>query len=669
MSYRTKQFYQLAAKGIIPNEDFLDADQYSNPSFIWPGNNRKHSKDGRWVDIKVATDTADKGIQRGFIRLLTNTNEAEADIQVPTSLKNRRCFFQFNPSTIVRNVSMNSAGMMNPLLQDPSQFSAPVPGNAGFAFELMFDRSFELAQGPSNANIDRTEDRLEWASNQDPLLNGDPTVVGVLADLRVLDAIVGQGLTEDMIDFLRYRGEIVSSWQTSDTYVDVSTPTTEEGSDSTDTTSSTTSYSSTDGGALAWDAARFDESANANVGNQAFLIPNPVRVLFSSLFMVDGYVTDMAVTFVKFNEAMVPMQCMVAIQMQAIYIGFAKKETFLTYALNQAAIRPIDSIDSPQDNTVDQEERNRTVDILNRGLRQFRAIPSDSIDDSTWYGGSDDSWENAGAAPISAPNWEQEASGGYLTDDLYDSNNVLFPAISGNSSVYWNYGFRQPVQQDDQEVDEIYKEFVSGRIASFSYSFSIKLSRKRGLGPNEATPGDVGGLIDPDDGNWVILGVFNSPEGLSASTAEEWVNIRKVNGLQQQEKSALNFNSSLGQSWGRAAGITVVDALGNRVASPTTAQVASVWNDHYYDYLYNKTGQFKTTIELTVTVNDIAGNTIVGKATGSGLHTFNRQIVVAKTAVFEKTAAVDPDSGGTPDGTSGGTSGGGTLPTYPRRYT
>jgi hypothetical protein len=46
--------------------------------------------------------------------------------------------------------------------------------------------------------------------------------------------------------------------------------------------------------------------------------------------MVEGFITDTTVVFNKFNPAMVPTQCLISVQMQAMYIGFARKDTFLT---------------------------------------------------------------------------------------------------------------------------------------------------------------------------------------------------------------------------------------------------------------------------------------------------------------------------------------------------
>jgi hypothetical protein len=74
-------------------------------------------------------------------------------------------------------------------------------------------------------------------------------------------------------------------------------------------------------------------ASNANFGNSAFLVSLPVRIVFSSLFMVEGFITSTNVTFNKFNSNMVPTQCVVGITMQALYIGFAREKTYLTQSL------------------------------------------------------------------------------------------------------------------------------------------------------------------------------------------------------------------------------------------------------------------------------------------------------------------------------------------------
>lgn len=85
-----------------------------------------------------------------------------------------------------------------------------------------------------------------------------------------------------------------------------------------------------------FDEKQAGEALKSNFGNSAFLVSLPVRIVFSSLFMVEGFITATDVTFNKFNPNMVPTQCTVSVMMQALYIGFAKEKTFLTESLKKA---------------------------------------------------------------------------------------------------------------------------------------------------------------------------------------------------------------------------------------------------------------------------------------------------------------------------------------------
>ena len=77
----------------------------------------------------------------------------------------------------------------------------------------------------------------------------------------------------------------------------------------------------------------FKIGANAALGNSAFLSPMPIRIVFSSLFMVEGFVTSSAVAFQKFSKTMVPTVCTVTLNVQAMYFGFARKKSFLSDAI------------------------------------------------------------------------------------------------------------------------------------------------------------------------------------------------------------------------------------------------------------------------------------------------------------------------------------------------
>jgi hypothetical protein len=123
--------------------------------------------------------------------------------------------------------------------------------------------------------------------------------IGVLADIMVLDQITGQRLTEAAVKF----SEKWALTKDEDGNVSPEEPISVE---------------------------RRDSLLDANLTNSAFLIPNPIRVLFSENFMVDGYVNTVSVSLQKFSPDMVPTVCVVDISMHALYQGFARRSTVFT---------------------------------------------------------------------------------------------------------------------------------------------------------------------------------------------------------------------------------------------------------------------------------------------------------------------------------------------------
>lgn len=587
MSYNTEQFYNIVSSGVVTNRSELNADSYSNPPFMWPGPTRKHSENGKWVD---------KGnIQRGFIRMLTQSKGESASEE----MSKRRCFFQFNPQTIVREVSMRS-DMMNPLLQSPAEFSVPTPGNSSFGFELMFDRSFELnnpepssstngfGNGPGGTDINLGTNT--WGT-EDPFLIASANKVGVLADLRVLDTIIGQGFTKDMMDYIIERGKIESSLKTADTSVSVSTPSSTEGSDST-TESTTTSYSSSDDSATAWDADTVREAFNKNVGNQAFLIPTPVRVVFSSLFMVDGFVTGVTVSFVKFNEAMVPMQCAIGIQMQALYIGFAKKDTYLTWALSQAEPKELPTSDSPT--IVDQAGFDAlkakvlgTSSLAGDGLlKRFKAVPFNHLSGETWdntalikYAGL------TGAIDFSSDSYANSSQG----DSVYN----YLPGMAEKRTLRWTYGFEQP---ETFTEDPIYDLFLRGEITRFSYSMDISINRPLGLSTAEKVPTISQDL--KDQGNINVM-YFRTEHNMVSDS--EWTKFRRVNGRKENEGSLLTNEAHIDDLRSRLLNITPYGGSSEN-------QLKFQWNENIDTWI--SSNKFTVTLFLKGEVEDTAGNIV-----------------------------------------------------------
>ena len=365
--YQNDQFYNFTKYegGIKPGSEKAIGDR-DNPGFLWPASNYKNAVTG--------TDTK---LKRGYMRMLTESYGTDAASQ---NLAKRRFNFQFNPDVLVRTVSARNDVQfwMN---QDPSQFVNPIPGQSNFAFTFILNREAEVASGTyrNNSNVitTNTKPTLMPGETQDvyaasPGGGGGKigttvgeynpssvTDIGVLADLMVFDQVIGQGLNQDLANKLL--GKI---------------------------TDYTTAYNANlPTGASAGTADAQDqqplvmpsdlgEYLSGNIGNSAFLIAQPIRVVFSSLYMVEGFISSTTVTFNKFNLAMVPTQCTVEVQMEAMYIGFATKDTFLTRSLG-ASIEGTDLGNGA--NTEDQEAiklQPLADDLVNRVVRSKSSTSS-----------------------------------------------------------------------------------------------------------------------------------------------------------------------------------------------------------------------------------------------------------------------------------------------------
>lgn len=296
----------------------------------------------RTVRLNNATDQLEAHTQvlpKGFIRNLI-TNQGGNLAQFP----NIRCNFQFNPQDIQHQIEARK-DMYLPILQDPSQLNQPMAGNATFAFELIFDRSMEVN---SNRSLTVTNDE---GTMPDPK---SPETVGVFHDLRVLYSIIGQGLSSELMEAqlaklkqdvknyatVNYKQLNIQATATADNSVTTFQPLNSDGGvyaedddaaidlNSKKTADFLTNIDSDPSGGIKF-------MSDLNVGNSAFLIPQPCRVIFSPMFMVDGFVMNTNVLFTKFSAKMIPIQCKVYLQMQAIYIGFARAKTFITAQIEE----------------------------------------------------------------------------------------------------------------------------------------------------------------------------------------------------------------------------------------------------------------------------------------------------------------------------------------------
>ena len=290
-----------------------------NPPFIYPGNPRTYATNGKPEKGKVFYG-ATEVVNRGYIRRLT---EFYKNVEGAKTLKNLRCNFQFNPELITRSIEANY-NMQYFFNQNPEQLAQPIPGQASFGFVLLFNREAEMASGKYKSE---SGDLVSGKTLENGIGNNpekyitesyDPawvTEIGVLADILILDDIVGQGLAKDIITQKNTTFTTTSTVQSST-------------KDETDTT--TTDLASD------YDSNKLNVFSS-NIGNKAYLVPTPVRIMLSEWFMVEGFIMSHKVTFNKFNTKMIPTQAIVELQVQALYIGFAQKETFLTASLSNTA--------------------------------------------------------------------------------------------------------------------------------------------------------------------------------------------------------------------------------------------------------------------------------------------------------------------------------------------
>ena len=391
MSYRNDQFFNLPTGTEIGAEDIVHAPD--NPPFIYP------SRVVRTIDEKGNPST--RILQRGYIRSLANSI---GGVDYPI----KKCAFQFNPATIQQMVSQNDS-MLNFIQQDPGQYIQPMPGNVNFAFELMFDRSMELnqqARPPSHA-------QLEGAipvTDLNPWELEDAGEVGVLRDLAAFYAAVGQGMSQSQKAYvLQALTQTIQREAAAQVTSDGATPT------SPDTAISA-----------------LPTFLDMNVGNSAFLLPLPVRVVFSSLYIVEGLVQNTSVTFTKFNTSMVPMQCVLGVTMEAKYIGFAKKRTFLAVALEDQKTQFEQEAKSEQDQIASVYSSMASA----AGSMEIALIPS------ALEGGAD-----LGAVPADGT-WPPDNIGfRYLDEALYTPNPEQFRMSARLPNAAFNPGSRANSQK------------------------------------------------------------------------------------------------------------------------------------------------------------------------------------------------------------------------------
>jgi len=330
MSYRNDQFYGITD---LPGETdggplnghttIYTHSGSDNPYFVYPERTVRTWEADKSLRHSHGPDRdlfmEETQLKRGYVRNIprAGTNESAA-----------KCQFQFNPQTIRQDVAMQQ-GLLNFYMQDPGQFAQPLAGNTKMGFTFMFDRTMEInnpfyqaaVSSPTSGVAGNIDPLSQYPGNSDvdnPWERNSPTQVGVLRDVAALYRVIGQGLSQ--ADLASRKGELEQTLESEYRMRLNDNPDYDEVSSSQEAMN------------------RYDELMQMNVGNYALLIPRPVRFMFSSLYMVEGYVTGTSVTFTKFNTAYVPIQCMVNVEVNAQHVGFAKEKTYVTYSIEQAAV-------------------------------------------------------------------------------------------------------------------------------------------------------------------------------------------------------------------------------------------------------------------------------------------------------------------------------------------
>jgi len=204
---------------------------------------------------------------------------------LPEKYGKARFHFQYNPNTISRSTTVNQdlLGLANQTTADLMALSAMPGAGAGFSFSLILDRQDEVS--------------MERFSNEAYAFSATPEDprTGVDVDIRVLDKIAGIGQYSVALDSIA-------------------------------TGTSITDFIS---GGAAGIFDRVEAAQAAGDGNQAFMASmQPIRVVFSKNFMVEGYISALDVTYTKFSRNMVPVMATVQVAMQAFFIGQARATTW-----------------------------------------------------------------------------------------------------------------------------------------------------------------------------------------------------------------------------------------------------------------------------------------------------------------------------------------------------
>lgn len=412
----------------------LDRTSADNPEFAYPGNRIPNIYD------HAGQSTTNTLVQRGFIRGIipevlsqaVKLDKTYTNANNSSKIVKRRCFFQFNPSLILRSVQASTT-VLNPLLQPATELLQPIPGQAAFEFQLLFNREREvsnhkMASGfksgdPTMADTSFYGNSLaSYGSKGSEYNQNHVSDLGVLSDLYVLDSIIGQSITADAIESLQAYWDITKRNKQDKKTVtanddgttttvdykkngDIVTTITEPGKeDKVSKVSNPDAFQTFD-----FTSAETKTKLEGVLGNSAFLSPLPVRIVFSSLFMVEGFVTASNVAFHKFNAQMVPTVCTVTLNVQALYLGFAKKDSYVSKQMYDQ----LSSVIGEASDTI--KNRNTAIEALKNNLhvnlsfvKPHGRSPGDSLNE----------WARKGIAA----NWRYSSGNGTRFDSGIDND-------------------------------------------------------------------------------------------------------------------------------------------------------------------------------------------------------------------------------------------------------
>jgi hypothetical protein len=439
----------------------------SNAAFLYP----RARDDNDFANGAVGSPT----VKRGYVRRLTEfyNKKSEGATDNPTVLNSLKCLFQFNPDSITRSIQSDTS-MQLFFNQEPAQLAQPVPGKAGFAFELLFNREAEVNSGmyldgnkPTKVDMPDINTEYEFKDAmknflEEPYNPAWVTKLGVLADIMILDDILGVGLSQDVVNAAFPKEGTATLNLKVDEYEKVD----EEDKEKTKTEA-------------VYDKNRMN-SFVSNLGNKAFLVPQPIRVVFSNWMIIEGFVTSSQVTFNKYTRSFIPTQCSVAVQMQALYIGFAQGSTFLTEILTVPLETP-----GQEDEFAAGTNEKRLQDQTKTGVRSY----------------------------LKSAGWDQGTSGAKKVSSFFSKS---------EPSEILNF-FAKTTPEGQAFYNTMVKEAKAAGEATFTFSGEIKIWwHSHVTNANNAGGRSIGGVPATTAGGAALTYASGKPPNEGSTDYKQW---------------------------------------------------------------------------------------------------------------------------------------------------